>query len=109
MPRSKRSAIKNLFRVLNPNGRKIDYGGVQYDRLIRKGYKLNEKGSQLIQDPQFTGDRNAPLPRGRPKGTTRKLASTETAYNPLTHRNILKNGHLFKQLLKKYRYDENKN
>ena len=109
MPRSKRSAFQNLCRVLNPNGRKIDYGGVQYNRLIRNGYKLEEKCSQLIEDPHFTGDRNAPLPRGRPKGTTRKLSSTETVYNPLTHRNILKSGHLFKELLKKYRYDENKN
>ena len=107
MPRSKRSAIKNLFRVLNPNGRKIDYGGIQYNRLIRKGYKLNEKCSQLIQDPQFTGDRNAPLPRGRPKGVpVIKPASSEVFENPLTNRKISKSGATYKALLKNYRYDE---
>jgi len=107
MPRSKRSAIKNLVRVLNPNGRKIDYGGIQYNRLIRKGYKLNEKCSQLIQDPNFTGDRNAKRPRGRPKGVpVIKPASSEVFENPLTNRKISKSGATYKALLKNYRYDE---
>ena len=55
------------------------------------------------------GDRNAPSPRGRPKGSKSRLSSKEKVYNPLTNRNIIKNGRPFKELLKRYKYDANKN
>src|SRR5260221_2211174 len=107
--RMRRSISKYRQRILNPKGRKIMYGGPQYKKLIKKGYTFNDDYSQLIEDPDFTGDRNAPLPRGRPKGVKNKLSSAEKGYNPLTNRYIIKSGHLFKELLKKYEYDINKN
>ena len=108
MSRITRSDVKKLCRVLNPNGRKIAYGGVQYNRLIKNGYKLNEECTQLIEDANFTGDRNAKRPRGRPKGIVGiKPTQSEVFYNPLTNRKILISGTTFKGLLKKYRYNEN--
>src|SRR5437868_12591798 len=96
-----RSAFKNLLRVLNPNGRRIDYGGLQYNKLIRNGYKLNDECSQLIEDSNFTGDRSAKRKRGRPKGSLgHKPTSSEVFINPLTNRKISKSGAAYKALLK---------
>src|SRR6266536_298353 len=54
-------------KVINPNGRMIYYDGPQYNRLIKSGYKLNDDGTQLIIDRNFTGV-IVKSPVGRPKG-----------------------------------------
>ena len=46
----------NRIKITNPNGRIIDYNGLQYNKLIRSGYKLNDDGTHLVKDNNFTGD-----------------------------------------------------
>ena len=53
----------NRRRVRNPNGRLIDFGGPQYNKLINNGYRLNRAGVKLIENPNFTPVER----RGRPK------------------------------------------
>src|SRR5260221_3168728 len=80
----------NRRKITNPNGRIIDYNGLQYNKFIRSGYKLNDAGTQLVKDDNFTGD-------------------TQKIKNPETGRLIKKNAYTYKQLIKKYSYDEAKN
>ena len=44
----------NRRRVRNPNGRLIDFEGIQYNKLINNGYKLNRRGTKLIRNTNFT-------------------------------------------------------
>src|SRR6266536_1886578 len=46
----------NRRKVTNPNGRLIDYNGLQYNKLIKSGYKLNNAGTHLVRDNNFTDD-----------------------------------------------------
>ena len=66
----------NRRRVRNDNGRLIDYGGRQYNRLIQSGYMLNTEGTSLVADPNFTASRNTRRPVGRPSGPARVLPNT---------------------------------
>jgi hypothetical protein len=102
----------NRRRVQNPSGRLIDFEGNQYNKLLKNGYKLNPEGTKLVVDETFTGDRNAPSRRGRPpKNEDRNVPpkTNEKIRNPDTGRQILKRGTVFKQLSKKYQYDEKRN
>ena len=58
----------NRRRILNPEGRRIDLGGPQYNNWIKNGYKVHRDETKLVIDESFTGDRNATRPVGRPKG-----------------------------------------
>ena len=33
---------------MNPNGRRIDVDGIQYNKCIRQGYVINNDGTRLI-------------------------------------------------------------
>ena len=61
----------NRRRVRNDNGRLIDYGGLQYNRLIQSGYMLNTEGDRLVAERNFTANRITHRPVGRPSGPTR--------------------------------------
>jgi hypothetical protein len=97
----------NRRKVINPNGRKIDYEGPQYNKLIRIGYKLDEDINRLIKDPNFAGDRNVRRTPGKPKGSV--IPDADKVKNPDTGRMIIKTGVVFKNLSRKYYYNENKN
>ena len=88
----------NRRRVLNHNGRLIDFEGNQYNKLIKKGFKLNPEGTRLVEDKTFTGDRKAILRRGRPPKSviTNVPKSNEKTRNPETGRQIVKRGIVFK-------------
>ena len=97
MPRGRPVGTKkdpNRKRVKNHNGRMIDYEGVQYNKLIRSGYKLNRDKTQLILDDNFTGERGVIKP-------------TDKVKNPEPNGRWLKIGSKkFEELKKKYYYDE---
>ena len=59
----------NRRKVMNINGRMIDYEGPQYTKLIHNGYKLNNAETKFIIDNRFTGNRNIIVkkPIGRPE------------------------------------------
>ena len=96
-------------RVQNPNGRLIDFEGSQYMKLLKRGYKLNTDETRLIEDENFTGDRNALLHRGRPRGRTSPVLAVEKVKNPDTGRLIIKNKLTFNKLIKKYNFNESNN
>src|SRR6266536_194432 len=98
----------NRRKVTNPNGRIIDYDGLQYNKLIRSGYKLNDAGTHLVEDGSFTGDIVKTF-AGRPRGKASTVPDSQKIKNPETGRLIKKNAYTFKQLIKKYSYDETKN
>jgi hypothetical protein len=97
----------NRRRVINPNGRMIDYEGRQYYELIKKGYKLNNSNNKLIIDENYTPQEVIKRPRGRPK--TAILSYYEKVKNPESGRLIKTNTQYFRKLAKKYDYDEVKN
>src|SRR6266536_741412 len=82
----------NRRKVTNPNGRLIDYNGLQYNKLIKRGYKLNNVGTHLVRD-----------------GDIVKKIDSQKIKNPETGRLIKKNAYTYKQLIKKYSYDDDKN
>src|SRR6266536_1392957 len=98
----------NRRKITNPNGRMIDYDGPQYNKLIRSGYKLNDAGTRLVKDNNFTGD-ILKKSVGRPKGKAVLIPNSQKVKNPETGRLIKKNAYKYKQLIKKYSYDEAKN
>src|SRR6266496_2208688 len=67
----------NRLKIMNPNGRKIDVDGVQYNKYIRQGYNVNAEGTRLI-----LSEKAVPkvLKVGRPKGKT-KTAKIISAKN----------------------------
>ena len=99
MPRGRPIGTKkdpNRKRVKNQNGRMIDYKGIQYNKLIKSGYKLNSDKTQLIPDDNFTGERGAIKP-------------TDKVKNPEPNGRWLKIGSKkFEELKKKFYYDEDK-
>src|SRR6266536_1190586 len=98
----------NRRKVTNPNGRIIDYDGLQYNKLIRSGCKLNNAGTHLVKDNSFTGDIVKNSAR-RPRGKASTVPDSQKIKNPETGRLIKRNAYTFKQLIKKYSYDETKN
>src|SRR6266536_6273399 len=95
----------NRRKVTNPNGRIIDYDGLQYNKLIRSGYKLNDSGTHLVEDNNFTGSIVKKI-AGRPRGKASTVPDSQKIKNPETGRLIKKYAYTFKQLVKKYSYDE---
>src|SRR6266536_2315918 len=98
----------NRRKVINPNGRLIDYNGLQYNKLLRSGCKLNDAGTHLVKDNNFTAD-IVKKSVGRPKGKYSTVPDSQKVKNPETGRLIKKNAYTYKQLIKKYPYDEAKN
>src|SRR6266568_5215661 len=101
----------NRLKIMNPNGRKIDVDGVQYNKYIRQGYISD--GSKLILP-----DNAVPtvLKVGRPKGCKNKLkllnihdTKFQKVENPDTKRMIKTDNVTFKRLSKKYYYNPDKN
>ncbi len=99
----------NRRRVQNNNGRLIDYGGLQYNRLIQSGYMLNTEGNSLVADPNFTAAINTRRPVGRPSGPARVVPNEEKVKNPDTKRMINKSGVVFRKLANKYPFNEIRN
>ena len=95
----------NRRRVLNPSGRLIDFEGNQYNKLINSGYKLNRKGTKLIENQNFTHVER----RGRPKKYLDVTTTHETVKNPKTGRMIKTNTLYFRKIVKEYGYNESKN
>src|ERR1700759_3474742 len=92
----------NRRRVQNPWGRLIDFKGRQYNKLINEGYKLNGKGTRLIENRNYT-----PVVverRERPK----KYPDVTTTHNKVTNsetgREIKTNTLTFRKLVDKYGY-----
>src|SRR6478609_9165201 len=98
----------NRRRILNPEGRRIDLGGPQYNNWIKNGYKVHRDETKLVIDKSFTGDRNATRPVGRPKGKAPAVPDSQRVKNPETGRLIKKGAVTFKNLTKKYLFDEEK-
>src|SRR2546425_12468439 len=96
----------NRRRVRNPNGRLIDFRGIQYNKLIKNGYKLNPQGTKLIEIVNFTGvviER-----RGRPKKYPDVSTTHEKVENPETRREIKTNTLYFRKLANRYGYSSTK-
>src|ERR1700759_2900443 len=97
----------NRRRVQNPWGRLIDFRGTQYNKLINNGYKLNRKGTSLIENLNFT-----PIVverRGRHKKYPDVTTTHNKVKNPETGREIKTNTLYFRQLVYKYGYSNSKN
>src|SRR6266496_5991159 len=101
----------NRLKIMNPNGRKIDVDGVQYNKYIRQGYITN--GTRLILSDNI-------IPKvskvGRPKGCKNKIKTDnihDTKFhkveNPDTKRMIRTDNITFKRLSIKYYYNPDKN
>src|SRR6266581_1217506 len=98
----------NRLKIMNPNGRKIDVDGVQYNKYIRQGY--------ITDGIRLTLPENA-IPQvskvGRPKGCKNKIKTDKTKFhkveNPDTKRMIKTDNVTFKRLSKKYYYNPDKN
>src|SRR5271170_5179071 len=99
----------NRRKVKNPDGRRIDFEGTQYNKWIKSGYKLSRDGIKLVIDRSFTGERNATRPVGRPRGKAPALPDSQKVKNPESGRPIKKGANTFKKLTKKYVFDEEKN
>ena len=100
----------NIHRALNPAGIEIPSYSPEYKRLLKTGYKLNKNRTRFILDNKFTGDRNIPLKRGRPpKNPASPLSSHQTVINPDSKRVIKTNTAYFRNLVKKYGYDNSRN
>src|SRR5467141_709955 len=97
----------NRLKIQNPNGRKIDVNGVQYNKYIRQGYITD--GTRLILPDNVIPN---VLKVGRPKGCKDKIKPDkihEKVENPDTKRMIKTDNVTFKRLSKKYHYNPEKN
>src|SRR5437867_8375075 len=97
----------NRRRVRNPNGRLIDFEGIQYNKFIKIEYKLNRRGTKLIEHPNFT-----PVvveKGGRPKKYHDVTTTHEKVKNPETGREIKTNTLNFRKLANRYGYSSAKN
>src|SRR5271170_8403961 len=92
----------NRRKVKNPDGRRIDFEGIQYNKWIQNGYKLNRDETKLVIDRRFSGDRSATRPVGRPRGKAPALPDSQKVKNPESGRPIKKGANTFKKLTKKY-------
>src|SRR2546426_6560763 len=94
-------------RVINPNGRKIDYKGPSYENWIKNGYKLSIDQSKLVFDTNFKPETVVTRKRGRPKSVI--TTGYEKVKNPDSGREILTNTQYFRKLANKYGYDKENN
>src|SRR5437867_2431676 len=97
----------NRRRVRKPHGRIIDFEGIQYNKLVNNGYKLNSQGTELIENQNFTSvvvER-----RGRPKKYPDVSTTHERVNNPETGREIKTNTLNFRKLANRYGYSSTKN
>src|SRR6266496_6471212 len=101
----------NRLKIMNPNGRKIDVDGVQYNKYIRQGYITD--GTRLILPENAVP---TVLKVGRPKGCKNKIkllnihdTKFHKVENPDTKRMIKTDNVTFKRLSKKYYYNPDKN
>src|SRR3989442_11735131 len=97
----------NRRRVRNPNGRIIDFEGIQYNKLVNNGYKLNSQGTELIRNTNFTPA--VVEIRGRPKKYPDVATTHEKVKNPDNGREIKTNTLYFRKLANKYGYSNSKN
>jgi len=97
----------NRLKILNPNGRKIDVGGIQYNRYLKKGYAESEDGTRLKLEEGLSAERI--IKRGRPKKIKTAVNNHVKVENPDTKRMIKTDGLTFKNLSKKYYYHPGKN
>ena len=51
-PKGTTKAI-NRKKILNQNGRIIDYDGNQFRKLLKSGYKVNDDETRLVTDDNF--------------------------------------------------------
>src|SRR3989442_6250346 len=96
----------NRRRVRNHNGRIIDFEGIQYNKLVNNGYKLNRRGTKLIRNTNFTPaiiER-----RGRPKKYPDVSTTHEKVINPDTGKDIKTNTLNFRKLANRYGYSSTK-
>src|SRR5437899_4523625 len=90
----------NRMKIMNPNGRKIDVNGVQYNKYIRQGYEVNTGDTRLILPENVVPK---VLKVGRPKGCTNKVKKVkfenvhEKVENPDTKRMIKTDNVTFKR------------
>ena len=108
-PREKRRKDPDRKKILNHNGRLIDVDGPQFRTLLQNGYKINDAGTQLVENSSFIGDRFPTRPRGRPPGKAEPIPDSQKVVNPETGRKIKKDGILFKKITKQYAYNEERN
>src|SRR6266536_4995296 len=104
----------NRRKVTNSNGRIVD----DLDKkLIGNRFKEIDFHIQMAgrpvgtikdKDNSFTGD-IVKKSAGRPRGKASTVPDSQKIKNPETGRMIKKNAYTFKQLVKKYSYDETKN
>src|SRR5207245_1998272 len=94
-------------RVINPNGRKIDYKGPSYENWIKNGYKLTSDETTLVFDRNFNPETAVTRKRGRPKSLI--TSDYEKVINPDSGRGIKTNTQYFRKLAKKYGYDAENN
>ena len=101
----------NRKRVINPNGRKIDYEPTKhnsaYMKWINKGYKLNNDETKLVINTNFNPETVVIRQRGRPKSVI--TTGYEKVINPDSGREIKTNTQYFRKLVKKYGYDKENN
>src|SRR5882757_5874525 len=109
-----KSTVKdpNRLKIINPNGRKIDVGGVQYKKYIRQGYDVSADRTRIVLPENVTPKILKP---GRPKGCKNKITEIkiqnirEKVENPDTKRMIRTDNVTFKNLVKKYHYNPETN
>src|SRR6266496_2264687 len=101
----------NRLKIMNPNGRKIDVDGVQYNKYIRQGY-ISDGIRLTLPD----NDIPKVLKVGRPKSCKNKLKIVKiinTKFHKVenhdTKRMIKTDNVTFKRLSKKYYYNPDKN
>src|SRR5207245_3640236 len=98
-------------RVINPNGRKIDYEPTKltsaYMKLIKQGYKLTSDETRLVFDRNFNPETVVTRKRGRPKSVI--TTGYEKVKNPDSGREIKTNTQYFRKLANKYGYDKENN
>ena len=60
----------NRLKIMNPNGRKIDVDGIQYNKYIRQEYNISTDGTKLILPEDVVPK---VLKVGRSKGAKNKI------------------------------------
>src|SRR5438445_10791264 len=89
-------------RVINPNGRKIDYEPTKltsaYMKWIKQGYKLTSDETRLVFDRNFNPETVVIRQSGRPKSVI--TSGYEKVKNPDSGREIKTNTQYFRKLAK---------
>ena len=98
-------------RVINPNGRYIDYEPTKhnsaYMKWVKKGYKLNSDETNLVIDTNFNPQTVTTRQRGRPKSVI--TTGYEKVKIPDSGREIKTNTQYFRKPVNKYGYDKENN